>query len=63
MLIETLVELGASVRWSACNIFSTQNEVAAALAEAGKEINIVIFIFDHRYSHICHSLYLTVQVH
>ncbi|RXG70854.1 putative adenosylhomocysteinase 3, partial [Armadillidium vulgare] len=34
VLIETLVELGASVRWSACNIFSTQNEVAAALAEA-----------------------------
>ena len=33
--METLVELGASVRWAACNIFSTQNEVAAALAEAG----------------------------
>jgi len=35
VLIETLVELGAKVRWCACNIFSTQNEVAAALAEAG----------------------------
>jgi len=33
VMIETLVELGAKVRWSACNIFSTQNEVAAALAE------------------------------
>jgi len=34
VLIETLVQLGAQVRWAACNIFSTQNEVAAALAEA-----------------------------
>ncbi|XP_046991738.1 adenosylhomocysteinase-like 1 isoform X1 [Schistocerca americana] len=35
VLIETLAELGAQVRWAACNIYSTQNEVAAALAEAG----------------------------
>lgn len=35
VLVETLVALGASVRWCACNIYSTQNEVAAALAEAG----------------------------
>lgn len=35
VLIETLIALGAQVRWSACNIYSTQNEVAAALAEAG----------------------------
>ncbi|KAK3608138.1 hypothetical protein CHS0354_004794 [Potamilus streckersoni] len=35
VLIETLVTLGATVRWSACNIYSTQNEVAAALAEIG----------------------------
>ncbi|XP_076304064.1 adenosylhomocysteinase-like 1 isoform X1 [Tachypleus tridentatus] len=34
VLIETLLTLGASVRWAACNIYSTQNEVAAALAEA-----------------------------
>ena len=33
VLIETLVALGAKVKWAACNIFSTQNEVAAALAE------------------------------
>jgi len=33
VLIETLVALGAQVRWAACNIYSTQNEVAAALAE------------------------------
>jgi len=35
VLVETLVALGAQVRWSACNIYSTQNEVASALAEAG----------------------------
>lgn len=35
VMIETLVHMGAKVRWSACNIFSTQNEVAAALAEKG----------------------------
>ena len=35
VLIETLSALGAQIRWCACNIYSTQNEVAAALAEAG----------------------------
>jgi adenosylhomocysteinase len=35
VLIETLVELGADVRWSSCNIFSTQDEAAAAVAAAG----------------------------
>jgi adenosylhomocysteinase len=35
VLVETLRHLGAQVRWAACNIYSTQNEVAAALAEAG----------------------------
>eukprot|EP00095_Tigriopus_kingsejongensis_P008462 snap_masked-scaffold18_size714446-processed-gene-3.6 protein:Tk08462 transcript:snap_masked-scaffold18_size714446-processed-gene-3.6-mRNA-1 annotation:"hypothetical protein SINV_08970" len=35
VMIETLISLGAQVRWSACNIYSTQNEVAAALAENG----------------------------
>lgn len=35
VLVETLIALGAQVRWSACNIYSTQNEVAAALAENG----------------------------
>lgn len=35
VLVETLVELGAQVRWAACNIYSTQNEVAAALAHEG----------------------------
>ena len=35
VLVETLVALGASVRWSSCNIFSTQDHAAAALAEQG----------------------------
>ncbi len=35
VLIETLVVLGAEVRWSSCNIFSTQDEAAAAMVEAG----------------------------
>ncbi len=35
VLIETLVELGADVRWSSCNIFSTQDHAAAAVAELG----------------------------
>ncbi len=35
VLIETLVELGAEIRWSSCNIFSTQDHAAAAIAEKG----------------------------
>ena len=34
VLIETLTELGASVRWASCNIFSTQDHAAAAIAES-----------------------------
>lgn len=34
--METLSALGAQCRWAACNIYSTQNEVAAALAEGGE---------------------------
>src|SRR5476649_2340288 len=35
VLIETLVALGAEVKWSSCNIFSTQDQAAAAIAAAG----------------------------
>ena len=35
VLIETLADLGADVRWASCNIFSTQDHAAAAIAEAG----------------------------
>ena len=38
VLIETLAALGATIRWAGCNIYSTQNEVAAALAESGFSI-------------------------
>src|SRR6202789_3205057 len=42
ILIETLVELGASVRWASCNIFSTQDHAAAAIAAVG------IPVFAHK---------------
>ena len=35
VLIETLVQLGGNVRWSSCNIFSTQDHAAAAIAKVG----------------------------
>src|SRR5437762_305051 len=38
VLIETLIELGASVRWASCNIFSTQDHAAAAVAKAGTPV-------------------------
>src|ERR1700749_506338 len=42
VLIETLVALGATVRWASCNIFSTQDHAAAAIAQAG------IPVFAHK---------------
>ena len=38
VLIETLVTLGASVRWASCNIFSTQDHAAAAIAQTGTPV-------------------------
>src|SRR6187401_2116563 len=38
VLIETLIELGAEVSWSSCNIFSTQDHAAAAIAKAGTPV-------------------------
>jgi len=38
VLIETLIELGAEVRWSSCNIYSTQDHAAAAIAAAGNAV-------------------------
>jgi adenosylhomocysteinase len=43
VLIETLVEIGADVRWASCNIFSTQDHAAAAIAEKG--IPVFAFLF------------------
>jgi adenosylhomocysteinase len=39
VLIETLVALGAEVRWASCNIFSTQDHAAAAIAAAGSPVS------------------------
>ena len=38
VLIETLVDLGATVRWASCNIFSTQDHAAAAIAKSGVSV-------------------------
>src|SRR5437868_10070078 len=38
VLIETLVDLGAIVRWASCNIFSTQDHAAAAIAQTGVSV-------------------------
>src|SRR5438045_6468096 len=38
VLIETLVDLGANVRWASCNIFSTQDHAAAAIAKSGSSV-------------------------
>ena len=38
VLIETLKELGADVRWASCNIFSTQDHAASAIAKAGTPV-------------------------
>ena len=38
VLIETLIELGAKVRWSSCNIYSTQDHAAAAIADSGYSV-------------------------
>ena len=38
VLIETLIHLGATIRWSSCNIFSTQDQAAAAIAKAGVSV-------------------------
>lgn len=52
VLIETLSALGARCRWAACNIFSTQNAVAAALAERGRDPRLL--------RSLCSTLLLTV---
>ena len=44
VLIETLVDLGADVRWCSCNIFSTQDHAAAAIAKAGVPVNNCHFL-------------------
>ena len=53
VLIETLVHLGAEVRWASCNIFSTQDHAAAAIAAAGQSTKndkecCFTPVFDHQ---------------
>ena len=47
VLMETLVDLGAEIRWSSCNIYSTQDQAAVAMAAAGKgqvsSITVAVF--------------------
>jgi len=42
MLIETLKVLGADIRWASCNIFSTQDHAAAAIAQKGSAAVFVV---------------------
>jgi adenosylhomocysteinase len=44
VLIETLTALGADVRWATCNIFSTQDHAAAAIAESGVPVCYLVVI-------------------
>ena len=46
VLIETLTDLGAEVRWASCNVFSTQDHAAAAIAETG------VPVFAKRENHL-----------
>ena len=60
VLIETLVELGATVRWASCNIFSTQDHAAAAIAVTGVPVfawkgESLEEYWDCTYAAICHA--------
>src|SRR5581483_7177567 len=59
ILTETLVELGASVRWASCNIFSTQDHAAAAVAKAGVPVfawkqETLVEYWDCTWKALCH---------
>ncbi|MFL6744922.1 MAG: adenosylhomocysteinase, partial [Sphingomicrobium sp.] len=68
VLIETLIELGAQVRWASCNIFSTQDHAAAAIAARGIPVfaikgetledywNYVVRIFDWGLDDTCNMI-------
>lgn len=51
VLIETLVALGAKIRWASCNIYSTQDHAASAIAKAGISVfgKICYLLFDERF--------------
>ena len=59
VLIETLVELGADVRWASCNIFSTQDHAASAIAAAGVPVfawkgESLVEYWDCTWKAVCH---------
>lgn len=56
VLMETLSALGAQCRWAACNIYSTQNEVAAALAEGGEAPGLLTADLSGSVLHLCHMV-------
>ena len=57
MLIETLTALGAEVRWASCNIFSTQDHAAAAIAAAGIPVFAVKGETLHEYWDYTHKIF------
>jgi adenosylhomocysteinase len=56
VLIETLVALGAEVRWASCNIFSTQDHAAAAIAESGVPVFAIKGESLEDYWQYCHRI-------
>ena len=67
VLIETLVELGADVTWSSCNIFSTQDHAAAAIAAAGIPVYawkaLTKYLFCHQFFYQNKVLKVLVPIH
>lgn len=61
VLIETLLHLGAEVTWTSCNIFSTQDHAAAAIAAAGKLNKNIFIIMNFNFKSIQSHFLLTNQ--
>jgi adenosylhomocysteinase len=61
ILIETLVELGATVRWCSCNIYSTQDEAAAAIVKA-RTANVFAWKGETNEVHIISIYSLTLPI-
>ena len=56
VLIETLVELGAEIRWASCNVFSTQDHAAAAIADMGVPVFAYKGETQDEYWEYCHKI-------
>jgi adenosylhomocysteinase len=57
VLMETLIELGAELRWASCNIFSTQDQAAAAMVKAGVPVFACKGETLEEYWEYCHSIF------